>query len=189
MAKSSRRRVQFGKYSHLQTLSITPSPRSHPNSPISNPKHHQVKRHLKQTNGQGGIITMSAPLHYSNVMHVDPVTNGPVRVSWRFLEDGTRVRLTKGKLASESAIPLTITRKPTNKPKQVELGPRDTPIDDVREQTHQPGELPTMLNAVLDGSYIMKRHVGGTTSSGSGGGRRGGGRQQQARGFAASAFQ
>ena len=144
---------------------------------------------MKQTNGQGGIITMSAPLHYSNVMHVDPVTNGPVRVSWRFLEDGTRVRLTKGKLASESAIPLTITRKPTNKPKQVELGPRDTPIDDVREQTHQPGELPTMLKAVLDGTYIMKRHVGGNASGGGGGRRGGGGGRQQVRGFAASALQ
>ncbi len=34
---------------------------------------------------------MQSPLHYSNVMIADPVTGGPVRVTWRYLEDGTKV--------------------------------------------------------------------------------------------------
>ncbi len=34
---------------------------------------------------------LQSPLHYSNVMLADPVTGKPVRVEWRFLEDGTKV--------------------------------------------------------------------------------------------------
>ena len=53
----------------------------------------QVKRHIKrQGENPGGIITTESPLHYSNVQLVDPVTNAPVRVTWRFLEDGTKAR-------------------------------------------------------------------------------------------------
>ena len=33
-----------------------------------------------------------APLHYSNVQIVDPVTGKPVRIGHRFLEDGTKAR-------------------------------------------------------------------------------------------------
>lgn len=34
----------------------------------------QVKKHLKRTEGNpGGIVTMEAPLHVSNVQLVDPV--------------------------------------------------------------------------------------------------------------------
>ncbi len=53
----------------------------------------QVKRHIKrQGENPGGIITTESPLHYSNVQLVDPVTDAPVRVTWRFLEDGTKAR-------------------------------------------------------------------------------------------------
>lgn len=52
----------------------------------------QTKRHIKRTKeNPGGIINVESPLHYSNVSLVDPVNNSPVRVCWRFLEDGTKV--------------------------------------------------------------------------------------------------
>lgn len=57
----------------------------------------QVKRHIKRTEGNpGGIITTESPLHYSNVQVVDPVTKAPVRLTWRFLEDGTKVSVPWG---------------------------------------------------------------------------------------------
>ena len=53
----------------------------------------QTKRHMKRTKeSPGGIISVESPLHYTNVQLVDPVTNSPVRVCWRYLEDGTKVR-------------------------------------------------------------------------------------------------
>jgi Ribosomal proteins 50S L24/mitochondrial 39S L24 len=52
----------------------------------------QAKRHIKRTgDNPGGIITAESPLHYSNVQLVDPVTKAPVRATWRFLEDGSKV--------------------------------------------------------------------------------------------------
>lgn len=51
-----------------------------------------MKRHIKRTeDNPGGIITTESPLHYSNVQLVDPVTKEPVRVTWRFLDDGSKV--------------------------------------------------------------------------------------------------
>ena len=52
----------------------------------------QNKRFLKRSkDNPGGIVSVESPLHYSNVSLVDPVTEQPVRVTWRFLEDGTKV--------------------------------------------------------------------------------------------------
>jgi hypothetical protein len=46
-----------------------------------------------------------APLHYSNVMILDPITNKPVRTRWVFdAEAGQKLRLTRGKGASRSVI-------------------------------------------------------------------------------------
>ncbi len=42
----------------------------------------------------GGIISVESPLHYSNVALIDPINNEPVRAAFRWLEDGTKVRLT-----------------------------------------------------------------------------------------------
>ena len=56
------------------------------------PAHAQNKRFLKRSkDNPGGIVSVESPLHYSNVSLVDPVTEQPVRVTWRFLEDGTKV--------------------------------------------------------------------------------------------------
>ena len=39
------------------------------------------------------LSVVQRPLHYSNVQLVDPVTGRPVRVQYRFTEDGTKVLL------------------------------------------------------------------------------------------------
>ena len=55
-----------------------------------------VKRHQRQTATQeGGIIVKEAPIHISNLALVDPASGQATRVGWRFLEDGTKVRVAK----------------------------------------------------------------------------------------------
>ncbi|MGD0189111.1 MAG: 50S ribosomal protein L24 [Rhizomicrobium sp.] len=55
-----------------------------------------VKRHQRQTQRtQGGIINKEAPLHLSNIAHVDPKTGEPTRVGFKVLGDGRKVRFAK----------------------------------------------------------------------------------------------
>lgn len=55
-----------------------------------------VQRHQRQTATQeGGIITREAPIHISNLAHVDPKTGEPTRVGVKILEDGRKVRFAK----------------------------------------------------------------------------------------------
>lgn len=55
-----------------------------------------VKRHLAPSrSSQGGIIEKESPIHVSNVAHVDPKDGKPVRVGFRALEDGSKVRVSK----------------------------------------------------------------------------------------------
>jgi large subunit ribosomal protein L24 len=56
-----------------------------------------IKKHTKpsQKNQQGGIIEKESSIHVSNVMVIDPKTNEPTRVGFKFLEDGTKVRVSK----------------------------------------------------------------------------------------------
>jgi large subunit ribosomal protein L24 len=55
-----------------------------------------IKRHQKQTQtSQGGIISKEAPLHLSNLAHVDPKSGTATRVGWKVLGDGRRVRFAK----------------------------------------------------------------------------------------------
>jgi large subunit ribosomal protein L24 len=56
-----------------------------------------IKKHTKpsQKNQQGGIIEKESTIHVSNVMVIDPKTNEPTRVGYKFLEDGTKVRISK----------------------------------------------------------------------------------------------
>jgi len=56
-----------------------------------------VKRHTKpsQQAGRGGIVEKEAPIHLSNLAHVDPKENRPTRVGWRNLDDGRKVRYAK----------------------------------------------------------------------------------------------
>jgi len=55
-----------------------------------------VRRHQRQTaQQQGGIITKEAPIHISNVAHVDPNSEKPTRVGYRTQEDGRKIRVAK----------------------------------------------------------------------------------------------
>ena len=55
-----------------------------------------VKRHQKQSaRVQGGIVNKEAPIHLSNIAHVDPKTGGPTRIGFRVLGDGRKVRFAK----------------------------------------------------------------------------------------------
>ena len=43
----------------------------------------------------GGIIDRDMPMHVSNVAVLSPKDNEPTRVGYKFLEDGTKVRICK----------------------------------------------------------------------------------------------
>ncbi|PLR80493.1 50S ribosomal protein L24 [Bacillus canaveralius] len=55
-----------------------------------------VKKHSKpsQVNPQGGIISLEAPIHVSNVMPIDPKSGEPTRVGFKEV-DGKKVRIAK----------------------------------------------------------------------------------------------
>lgn len=54
-----------------------------------------VKRHMKARGAtrQAGIIEREAPIHVSNVMLLCTKCNRPTRIGFRFLEDGSKVRI------------------------------------------------------------------------------------------------
>ncbi len=56
-----------------------------------------MKRHQKPSQAfpEGGIVTLEAPMHVSNVMLVCASCDKPTRVGKKFLEDGTKVRYCK----------------------------------------------------------------------------------------------
>jgi large subunit ribosomal protein L24 len=53
------------------------------------------KRHTRpsQADPEGGIMSVVAPIHISNVMLVDPATEGPSRVRMRVEPDGSKERI------------------------------------------------------------------------------------------------
>jgi large subunit ribosomal protein L24 len=56
-----------------------------------------MKRHTRPSPGEpGGIIEKEAPLHISNVAHIDPKTDKATRVGWKTLDDGRKVRFARG---------------------------------------------------------------------------------------------
>jgi large subunit ribosomal protein L24 len=55
-----------------------------------------VKRHQRPSMSQaGGIIEREAPIHVSNVAHLDPKDDKPTRVGVKILDDGRKVRVAK----------------------------------------------------------------------------------------------
>ncbi len=55
-----------------------------------------VKKHVKP-NGQnaGSIIEREAPIHASNVMHIDPKTKKPTRIGQSIDKKGNKIRISK----------------------------------------------------------------------------------------------
>ncbi|MDC0033868.1 50S ribosomal protein L24 [Alphaproteobacteria bacterium] len=55
-----------------------------------------VKRHTRPSQmNPGGIVDKEAPIHVSNVAHMDPVGGKVVRVGFNILEDNRKVRVAK----------------------------------------------------------------------------------------------
>ena len=55
-----------------------------------------VKRHTKQSaRSQGGIVSKEAPVHISNIAHIDPKSGEPTRIGFKTLQDGRKVRFAK----------------------------------------------------------------------------------------------
>ena len=55
-----------------------------------------VTRYRKKTpNAPGQKIQKEAPIHFSNVMIVDPKTGKPSRIGYRFLKNGEKERYSK----------------------------------------------------------------------------------------------
>lgn len=54
-----------------------------------------VKRHQRQAMGvEGGIISKEAPIHVSNVAHIDPKTQKPTRVGYK-MDGDNKVRVAR----------------------------------------------------------------------------------------------
>ncbi|HEU0118537.1 MAG TPA: 50S ribosomal protein L24 [Alphaproteobacteria bacterium] len=55
-----------------------------------------IARHTKpsQANPQGGIVRREAPIHASNVAHLDPKDNKPVRIGFKMVKD-QKVRIAR----------------------------------------------------------------------------------------------
>ncbi len=55
-----------------------------------------VKRHQRQSaKVQGGIVSKEAPVHLSNLAHVDPKSGAATRIGIKILGDGRKVRFAK----------------------------------------------------------------------------------------------
>ena len=55
-----------------------------------------AKQHTRPTAGTaGGIVEKEASIDVSNLAHVDPKTDQPTRVGYKFLDDGRKVRYAK----------------------------------------------------------------------------------------------
>jgi large subunit ribosomal protein L24 len=56
-----------------------------------------IKRHTKPgRTDAGGIVEREAAIHVSNVAILDPKSDKPVRIGFKFLEDGRKVRIARG---------------------------------------------------------------------------------------------
>lgn len=106
------------------------------------------KKHIKRTQERpGGIVDIEKPIAYSNVALIDPVTKAPCRTSWRYLEDGTKVRITRGKLASGSSIPRPALLAKSSRTRSY-VGKKDTPVASVQAVTYVVGQLPAGMDRV-----------------------------------------
>ncbi|MGD9982519.1 MAG: 50S ribosomal protein L24 [Reyranellaceae bacterium] len=56
-----------------------------------------IKRHTRASRTEaGGIVEREAPIHASNVAHVDPKSGDATKVGFKFLDDGRKVRFARG---------------------------------------------------------------------------------------------
>lgn len=54
-----------------------------------------VKRHSRQTMKEpGGIVEKEAPIHVSNIAHIDPKSDKPTRIGYK-MQDGRKIRVAR----------------------------------------------------------------------------------------------
>lgn len=109
-----------------------------------------AKKHVKRTENQpGGIVTIEAPIHVSNLSLLDPVTGAPCRAVFRWLEDGTKVRIAKGASSTENVIPRPEILKERKYPRGEKDGPKNTETATSKKLTWNPvtgeGGLPPLV--------------------------------------------
>ncbi|MCL7043134.1 hypothetical protein MKW94_023067, partial [Papaver nudicaule] len=93
-----------------------------------------VKKHSKQGQGhEGGIFTVEAPHHVSNVKLL---ILKACKVGVKYLEDGTKVRVSRSIGASGSIIPLPEILKIRTTLRPTIDGVKDTPMEQVLEKTY-----------------------------------------------------
>jgi large subunit ribosomal protein L24 len=93
------------------------------------------KKHIRRTEeNPGGIFLVPGSIHYSNVALIDPETGKPCRSSYRFQEDGSKVRIALGRRASGAIIPYPPFER--KKPRDVTVGPKCTPESEVNKTTY-----------------------------------------------------
>ncbi|CAI5475857.1 unnamed protein product [Closterium sp. Yama58-4] len=86
-----------------------------------------AKKHVKKSaDSPGGVITVEAPIHLSNLSLLDPETGAPCRVGIRYTEEGAKVRVAAGRSASGAVIPRPEILKNRRTLLPTEAGPRDT---------------------------------------------------------------
>jgi large subunit ribosomal protein L24 len=57
---------------------------------------HIARRHSKPSMGDpGGIVEKELTIHISNLAHIDPQSNKPTRVGYKFLDGGRKVRIAR----------------------------------------------------------------------------------------------
>ena len=96
-------------------------------------------------------VQKESPVHVSNVSLLDPESGKPTRIKYGFLEDGTKVRISK-KSGALLPKPDRSNLKYMNRTKGKETGPNDTKAEDVLEKTYR-GEDFLRVKAEFD-EYI-----------------------------------
>ncbi len=57
---------------------------------------HIARRHSTPSMGDpGGIVEKELKIHISNLAHIDPQSNKPTRVGYKFLDGGRKVRIAR----------------------------------------------------------------------------------------------
>jgi large subunit ribosomal protein L24 len=79
----------------------------------------------------GRIVTRPCSIHYSNVMLIDPTSNKPTKTLRRYLEDGSKIRISKT-TGTHMPKPYPLADRP---PRSALVGAKDTAEKDVFEVT------------------------------------------------------
>jgi len=98
-----------------------------------------VKKHIaSREDFKGGIFSIEAPIHYSNVMLVDPKDGRRTRISSKYTEEGSKLRLSKrtGTVIPKPPIPEEDLKRQREREKRG-IGAKDTPLDIVKLQTYK----------------------------------------------------